>query len=102
MRPTLTTMAASSSAVAGTLFEVRYYERFFTTSPSIFKLGSQVQKENAEGVIARNVPVEVQTFRGSARAAPASIPNQPAPEISLAAEQAARRSPVALVPICTV
>ena len=70
--------------------EVRYYERFPTTSPSIFKLGSQVQKENAEGVIARNVPVEVQTFRRSARAAPASVPNQPAPVISLAAEQAAK------------
>jgi len=70
--------------------EVRYSERFPTTSPSIFKLGSQVQKENAEGVLARNVPVEVQTFRRSARAAPASVPNQPAPVISLAAEQAAK------------
>jgi hypothetical protein len=71
--------------------EVCYYERFPTTSPSIFKLGSQVLKENAEeGVIARNVPVEVQTFRRSARAAPASVPNQPAPVISLAAEQAAK------------
>ena len=67
------------------------YECFPTTSPSIFKLGSQVLKENAEeGVIARNVPVEVQTFRRSARAAPASVPNQPAPVISLAAEQAAK------------
>jgi hypothetical protein len=56
----------------GWYIEVRYYERFPTTSPSIFKLGSKVQKENAEGVIARNVPVEVQTFRCSARAAPAS------------------------------
>ena len=74
----------------GWYIEVRYYERFPTTSPSIFKLGSQVQKENAEGVIARNVPVEVQTFRRSARAAPASVPNQPAPVISLAAEQAAK------------
>ena len=42
---------------------VRYYERFPTTSPSIFKLGSQVLKENAEeGVIARNVPWKSRPF----------------------------------------
>ena len=47
--------------------EVRYFDRFPVDSASTFKLGDQVQIENAEGVIARQIPTVTPPFRRSAR-----------------------------------
>ena len=47
--------------------EVSYFDRFPVDSASTFKLGDQVQIENAEGVIARQIPTVTPPLRRCAR-----------------------------------
>ena len=53
----------------GYYIKVRYYERFPPSSPSTFKLSASVITENAEGVIARQVP-SIRAVRRSRRHVP--------------------------------
>jgi hypothetical protein len=71
--------------VPGTWYiKVRYYDRFPVDSASTFKLGDQVQTENAEGVIARQIRTMGHFVRRSARV----VHNrQPSGIISLDADQ---------------
>ena len=63
---------------------VRYYDRFPTNSASSFKLTDQVLTENAEGVLARDFPLEARLVRRSARGHSADAP---VPYISLGASE---------------
>ena len=49
---------------------MRYYTRSPPDSDKIFKLSSQGENENVEGLLARNVPVMAPTVRRSARLRP--------------------------------
>jgi len=62
------TKAGRTFVPGGLYVPVRYYSRFPSTSSTTFKLTSEIQHENAEGLLARNVPVSSPSVRRSSRA----------------------------------